>query len=157
MPSAESTSCGDASDPTYQPRPNAYESPTRQCGDRSDPAYQPRPSQTLMNPPHGSVGIVQILPTSRDQTLMNPHTAVWGCSDPAYQPRPNAYESPTRQCGDCSDPTYQKRHSQKPRIPPTGSGWMVQIRPPLHTDTTYSVVLSHALSNAVVNSPQVPA
>src|SRR6266496_2841933 len=50
--------------------------PTRQCGDSSDPTYKESPrSKTIENPPHGSVGMVQIQPTKRSagsKTIGNP-------------------------------------------------------------------------------------
>jgi hypothetical protein len=36
------------------------ESSTRQCGDRSDPFYKERRLVSFVNPPNGSLGIVQV-------------------------------------------------------------------------------------------------
>ncbi len=69
---------------------NDRKSPTRKCGDGSDPTYREPRSKTIGNPPHGSVGMVQIQPTESHEAsrvwmvaagrrdLNNPHTAVWG-------------------------------------------------------------------------------
>ena len=57
--------CGDGSNPTYKRATieNDRKSPTRECGDGSDPAYKRAAIKTIGNPPHGSVGMVQIQPT----------------------------------------------------------------------------------------------
>src|SRR6266498_2776262 len=153
--------------PTREPRSKTIGNPHTGVWGWFRSHLQARPSQTLLNPLHGSVGIVQIPPTSATfpkRFLNPPHRSVGIVQIPPTSATfPNAFESPTRQCGDCSDPTY-KRDLPKTllnpphgsvgivQIPPTrsgtlrnreshpravtGSGWMVQIRPPLHTDTT---------------------
>src|SRR6266498_819525 len=119
--------------PTREPRSKTIGNPHTGVWGWFRSHLQARPSQTLLNPLHGSVGIVQIPPTSATfpkRFLNPPHRSVGIVQIPPTSATfPNAFESPTPQVWGLFRSHLQARPSQTLLNPPHGSVGIVQIPP----------------------------